>query len=117
MNAPVKLTLSTPIRAHGDDNLLELSFRPPTGKDVRVLGLPYALGQDGQGKSTVGVDTGVVARYIVELAQIPLSSVDQMSARDLSRAVGVVMGFFGDPEDLASPPSSEGTSSSPAITT
>lgn len=83
----IKLTKS--IRAHAEDvHVLEL--REPTGKDVRELGFPHTL----TGDAGVKLDAGVVAKYISRLANIPLSSVDDMSPADLNTISWDIAGFF-----------------------
>ena len=84
-----ELTLSRPISAHGE-NLHVLEFTEPTGKDVRELGYPYQMNQD----ESVKLLANVVSKYIVRLAGITQSSVDQMSPADLNTAAWLVAGFF-----------------------
>jgi hypothetical protein len=101
------LSLTTPIKAHGE-MVSELTFREPLGKDIRVLGFPFeGSGENGKGRGSV--DAAGVSRYIVTLANVPLSSVDQLSAPDWTAAMGLVAGFFADTE----PSSSTATSTQP----
>lgn len=86
---PTKVMLHRPIRAHGEE-LRELTLREPTGRDLRICGLPYRVTQNEE----VVVDGAVMARLVVNLAAIPMSSVDQLSAPDFQEVTGVVMGFF-----------------------
>lgn len=86
----VKLILSAPIQAHGEE-VRELSFRELTSKDIRTLGFPFTTNKEGQ---TV-IEAGVIGRYIVALAGIPTSSVDQMRPSDFMKAMEIVSGFFG----------------------
>lgn len=89
MNSPdVKVALSRPIQAHGEE-LRELTMREPTGKDLRIVGLPYTMkGED------ISIDADRIARMAVQLCAIPLSSVDQLSAVDFQAVVTAIMGFF-----------------------
>ncbi|PDO83354.1 phage tail assembly protein [Kosakonia pseudosacchari] len=84
-----ELELKKPIQAHGD-TLSVLEFDEPTGKDVRELGYPYQMNQD----ESIKLQAHIVAKYIVKLAKVPLSSVDQMSPGDLNAAGWIVAGFF-----------------------
>nr|WP_314074885.1 phage tail assembly protein [uncultured Roseococcus sp.] len=86
---PTKVTLHRPIKAHGEE-LHVLELREPTGRDLRICGLPYRV---TQGEEII-VDSAVMARLVVSLASIPMSSVDQLSAPDFQEVTGVVMGFF-----------------------
>ena len=67
-----------------------LEFTAPTGRDVRETGYPYQMNDDG----SVKLLSHVVAKYIVRLCGIPLSSVDDMHPVDLNAAGWVVAGFF-----------------------
>jgi hypothetical protein len=91
------VTLSKPITAHGEETQ-ELDLREPTAKDVMELGYPYLVvqGDDGQG---VELRPKVVGRYVVRLAKIPMSSVEQLAIADLSALQATIMGFFG--QDVA----------------
>lgn len=89
----MKLNLIKPISAHGAD-MLELELRDPTGKDVQELGFPYiVLIHDEDQALQIQVKT--VCKYISRLASIPPSSVDQLTAGDMSTLAGAVLSFFG----------------------
>ncbi len=85
----MELQLSKPITAHGE-TVHVLEFAEPTGKDVRELGYPYQMSQD----ESIKLLSGVVSKYVVRLANVPQSSVDQMSPADLNAAAWMVAGFF-----------------------
>ncbi|EGO4203114.1 phage tail assembly protein [Escherichia coli] len=51
---------------------------------------PYQMNQD----ESVKLLAHVVSKYIVRLAKVPQSSVDQMSPADLNAAAWLVAGFF-----------------------
>lgn len=53
-------------------------------------GNPYQMNQD----ESVRLLAHVVSKYIVRLAKVPQSSVDQMSPADLNAAAWLVAGFF-----------------------
>ena len=84
-----ELELGHPITAHGE-TLSVLEFNEPTGKDVRELGYPYQMNQD----ESIKLQAHIIAKYIVRLANVPLSTVDQMSPGDLNAAGWLVAGFF-----------------------
>ncbi|EGT4253028.1 phage tail assembly protein [Citrobacter farmeri] len=84
-----ELELNHPITAHGE-TLSVLEFNEPTGKDVRELGYPYQMNQD----ESIKLQAHIIAKYIVRLANVPLSTVDQMSPGDLNAAGWLVAGFF-----------------------
>ncbi|WP_407438669.1 phage tail assembly protein [Lelliottia sp.] len=84
-----ELELKHPVTAHGE-TVSVLEFNEPTGKDVRELGYPYQMNQD----ESIKLQAHIIAKYIVKLASVPLSTVDQMSPGDLNAAGWLVAGFF-----------------------
>jgi hypothetical protein len=84
-----ELELQHPVTAHGE-TVSVLEFIEPTGKDVRELGYPYQMNQD----ESIKLQAHIIAKYIVKLASVPLSTVDQMSPADLNSAGWLVAGFF-----------------------
>jgi hypothetical protein len=88
---PVMVPLSAPIEAHGE-TLHALAIRQPTGADLRVMGMPFTMTADGG----VQMDGKGMHKAIAQLAAIPPSSVDRMSAGDFMAAATAVLGFFGE---------------------
>lgn len=84
-----ELELTHPVTAHGE-TISVLEFNEPSGKDVRELGYPYQMNQD----ESVKLQAHIIAKYIVRLANVPLSTVDQMKPVDLNSAGWLVAGFF-----------------------
>lgn len=84
-----ELELKHPVTAHGE-TMSVLEFNDPTGKDVRELGYPYQMNQD----ESIKLQAHIIAKYIVRLANVPLSTVDQMSPGDLNSAGWLIAGFF-----------------------
>lgn len=78
-----ELELQHPVTAHGE-TLSVLEFNEPTGKDVRELGYPYQMNQD----ESIKLQAHIIAKYIVRLANVPLSTVDQMKPCDLNSEIG-----------------------------
>lgn len=84
----MKFNLTKSIK-HGEEELMELDLREPTAKDIKKLGFPIDLkGGD--------LRTSVIHGYICDLAAIPPSVVDQISAKDFLGLVAVITGFFGE---------------------
>lgn len=83
------IQLKKPITAHGDE-LFELTFREPTGKDIRKNGWPYTMGPDGN----VILSGPVVAAYIQDLAGVNPAAVDSMHPADVNAAGWKIAGFF-----------------------
>jgi hypothetical protein len=87
----VTVPLARPIQAHGEE-IRHLTLREPTGKDLRLIGMPFEFTQAGSTR----IDAAAMAKAIVHLAGIPLSSYDKLSAADVMAATMAVMGFFGE---------------------
>lgn len=90
------LALTKPIKAHGED-VTQLVFRAPSGEDILKVGSPPFLVDD---KRRTHIDLVTTAEYVELLADIPASSVKQMSPADLMSAFGMVAGFFGASETI-----------------
>jgi hypothetical protein len=93
MTNSVKITLTKPIQAHGQE-VKELTLRPPTGGDIRRCGMPYRLVSKTDGGNATEFDTDVVAKYVVALAGVPAPSVDALTPTDFQSCINEVMNFF-----------------------
>jgi hypothetical protein len=82
---PVSFALTRPLTII-DRQVHELTFREPTGKDLRELGR-Y---QDNA--------TDYTLRLAERLAGIPTGSLDSVSGRDAVRIGAVIKGFLADDE-------------------
>lgn len=89
----MKVKLTKAITAHGEE-ISELDLREPTGKDVQELGFPYIVLMTGDDQA-LQIQAKTVGKYVSRLAAVPPSTIDQLSASDLSALSGVVLGFFG----------------------
>lgn len=107
MRQPIVIELSEPIQAI-DRAFERLELREPRGKDLREIGTPVSFGSGGG----FTIDSERLALMIARLANIPESSVDQLSAFDWMLCQTAIMGFLGPAG--ASAPSSTGTTSAPA---
>lgn len=90
------LKLEWPVESF-DQEIAELTFRKPTGKDLRACGFPFIIltaGDDEQGG--VLPQAGPIAKYVTRLAGVSMSAVDKMSVNDLFQATQIIMDFFGE---------------------
>lgn len=96
----VEIQLSAPIKAHGKE-IDTLKLREPTTKDLIEVGQPFliVIGDGSEESSGVKIQLSAVAKYIVRLAGVPMSSVEQLSKGDFSKAQAAVLGFFGTNAD------------------
>lgn len=78
---PIKISLTYPVEAFGDE-IKELEIkRRPTTKDLKAM----------------DSETGEVAKtaaLLAKLAEVPPATVDQMDASDFSKAADIVQGFL-----------------------
>ncbi len=82
--------LSKPIEAH-KETLHELVLREPEPADARaVKAMPYWVAAD----ESVQLNPTAAHAYIVRLAGIPPSSVDQLDIGDFNSLCWVIAGFF-----------------------
>jgi hypothetical protein len=87
--------LNKPVNAYGDP-ITEVTIRAPTGKDIRKTGLPHTAVKQDDGTIVNRVDMEAMAKLIVLLGNIPMSSVDEMSYADLMLCAGAVSAFLED---------------------
>lgn len=91
----VTIPLSKQIKAHGAD-IDVITLREPSTEDVIELGLPTLIIPGADGSSTgVEIRQGVIARYVMRLGGVPMTSVKAMSLKDFSLCTAGVMSFFG----------------------
>jgi len=86
----VTITLTKPIPAHGK-TLEELTMRPVTAKDIRQCGVPFLVSNGGNDQR---VDAEAISKFIVNCAEIPMSSVDLLAPADWFAARGVILNFL-----------------------
>lgn len=89
----VVIALSRPVRAHGED-ISEIELREPTVKDTIEIGQPFLI-IVGDGDTGIRIQNKTVAAYIVRLAAVPMSTVEQLTLADFGAAQAAVLGFFG----------------------
>lgn len=100
----MKIILTKPIVAHGEQ-ISAIDLREDiNGKDIRLCGVLSKAEQGKNGPVSVP-DMESATAWISQLANIPTSSVDQMAAADYLRAVVAVQSFFQRAESAAPPPS------------
>lgn len=92
-----RVEFSRAYSAHGD-SVLSVTFRPPVGRDVTRVGVPFRFVQPEEGgdQGEMKVISQLVTRYIVELSQPPLprSTVDEFDMADWNACSRVICGFF-----------------------
>lgn len=87
---PVTVKLSTPLPGEvaWGEPLAEITFRNPTGKDIREYGFPV---RDNQ------MDEQRMTAWIAGLAALPPRTVDAMSVQDWMACAAAVADFFKGP--------------------
>lgn len=81
---PQIVKLSEAVKAHGEE-ISELTLRPPRARDLRVLDDPN-LGHHGKSLALIS-----------RLADIPISSAEQLSIQDYDQVSKVIDVFFEVP--------------------
>lgn len=85
-DAVVTVPLSKPVLAHGEE-VSELRFRAPTGKDLIELGNPVSVNVYADDPiQTVKVDWSIMGRMMSRLAGVPLSTIEALPPNVLTRA-------------------------------
>lgn len=92
----ITFPLSKPIKAHNEE-LNSLDLAKPTSKDIRELGYPFSAVPGANGEADMKLHPDIGAKYIVRLAKIPMSSVDQLEPCDLLMLHTEICGFFSPP--------------------
>jgi hypothetical protein len=87
----VKLT--QPVDAYGE-TLHELTFREPTGKDIRKTGIPQKSSEE-DGVTYTHTDMDVVGKLIVVLGNVPPGTVDKLCLSDFLACSRAINRFFG----------------------
>lgn len=77
MTDQMKLTLSKPVECPLKGTITELTFREPTGKDMRAM--PVS-----------GIEFGHFMKIAARLANVTDEVFDKMDPRDVTKAVGLV---------------------------
>ncbi len=90
----IVLQLDKPIEFVGQDTLKELVVRPYTGFDLLKAGMPFATKFDKQGGATIVVDLPSIRLLLAEMAQVPATMIDKLSAYDLNLAIEALKSFF-----------------------
>lgn len=97
----MKIPLTKAIKAHGKE-IDELELQRPTSKDVRQLGYPFTAQPNAAGQADMRLLPDIGAEYIVRLAKIPMSSVDQLEPLDFLLIHTEICGFFGGADQASS---------------
>jgi len=89
---PRVLPLRKPIKAYGNE-LKELKFREPTGKDIDAAGNPvlFALYEN---IPKIHFEAKAMTEMMSRLANVPRSAIEQMHPKDWNNAAWVLAGFF-----------------------
>jgi hypothetical protein len=88
------MTLNEPIQAHGKE-ITELELRKPNGGDIRACGFPFAFTPNEDGGVTIVPQSAAISAMLARIANLPPSSVGQLSAPDWFAASMELLSFFG----------------------
>jgi hypothetical protein len=88
----VKIALNKPVIANGEE-VMELSFREPTGGDIAMCGNPVTV-DFREDPPKINTDSKAMTAMLSQLAVVPPSTIKSLSAKDWEAAALVVTGFF-----------------------
>jgi hypothetical protein len=88
------MKLTVPVK-FGEEEITELKFKKPSGRQIRETGFPFSLEAEGAMAMKA-------ALYISLCASIPMSVVEKLDPVDLVAASGEVCSFFGTREQDSS---------------
>lgn len=90
-----EVPLTSTVEAHGE-KITVLALREPRGKDIRQSGNPFQMVADrNTGEANPVFDADASARLLSNLAGVPLSTIDALSAADFFSAQLALLDFFG----------------------
>lgn len=89
----VRVPLSKPIPAHGED-VTELVFREPNGADIARCGNPVLINPATVSIEDVRFDEPKMNRMMAALAGVPLSTIEKLPGGDWQICAWTVAGFF-----------------------
>ena len=84
--------LSKPIQAHGEE-IRELRFRDPTGRDIRLCGNPVEVALGGDSPD-IGFDEKKMTAMMSALAEVPPSTIDALPASEWTAIAWALTPFF-----------------------
>lgn len=88
----IRVPLSKPVTAHGEE-VRELAFREPTGADVVRCGVPARFEFGAEIVEPV-FDAPKMAAMLAVLADVPPSTIGQLTANDWTTCAWSVARFF-----------------------
>jgi len=103
-----KVTLLTPVRPYGQE-VTELTIRPPTAKELRECGQPYAIVQGASGG--IKADYDACTKLLMKVCDppLPLGAIDELDPGDFDDMAMILVGFMNPAR-----PGASGSGSPPA---
>ena len=91
------MQLTVPVK-FGEEEITELKFKKPSGRQIRETGFPFSLEAEG----AMAMKAALCMKYISMCASIPMSVVEKLDPVDLVAASGEFRSFFGTREQDSS---------------
>jgi hypothetical protein len=88
----MKVVLSKAVIANGEE-VMELMFREPSGGDIMRCGNPVNV-DFSQDPPKISYEPGAMTRMLAQLATVPPSTIERLTAKDWETAALMVTGFF-----------------------
>lgn len=86
--------LRKPVQSEGQE-IDKLTFREPIGDDVIACGYPISLVTNAEGGTEYRVNPAAIAKLAARMANVPPSTIKNLSVADFNDLTGVISGFFG----------------------
>ena len=87
------MTLRKPVIAHGDE-VSQLTFREPSAADIEAVGSPVLFNAFAEDGPKNRIDHKCMFAMMARLANVPPSTIKQMSAREWEYAANVLAHRF-----------------------
>jgi hypothetical protein len=91
---PITISLDDPVNAYGEQ-VATLVINSPKGADILECGYPFATERNPRtGAMSDTINVPAMRQLLSKMAQVPESTIDQLCAVDLYRAIEAVKFFF-----------------------
>ncbi len=91
---PIDLQLEEPLNSYGE-TITKLSIACPRGSDILECGYPFATERNPRtGTMSDSINVPALRLLLSKMAQVPESTIDQLSSLDFFKAVDIIKFFF-----------------------
>ena len=95
----VKISIEVPAYSGGD--VREITITEPTGKQLLNYGTPFKTRTEGE-QTITEIDFITAKKYLVDCADVPITSIEKLPLKEASECVGVMVNFLMESETVKS---------------